>query len=306
MDASPENLSDCPVTIDTQVSGFAPDSLALLDQSLEFTWYEGRETYNPYPHTTGWRTLPFSVVSCLLEHEGVTQMAGRPPEVIGPGDVHLIPTGLPHKSDVLGQEGAHACWIHFTFRLLGGLDLFSLLEAPLKITDPAQAADARAVVTAVNESYALPGDQPLACLARRRVAVSRLLGWLLEVCPAKPHLPTLLDNSQRLRAAWEHLHAHYADPLDRDALVALTGLSRSRFHTLFHQLTGMGPMQYVKQRRIQAAQVLLLTTTLPIQTVATTVGYPDAFHFTRLFTAVVGCCPRTFRQRYTRAAGAEA
>jgi len=297
MDASPENLSDCPVTINTQVSGFTPDPLALLDQSLEFTWYEGRETYHAYPHTTGWRTLPFSVVSCMLQHGGTTQLAAHPTALIAPGEVMLIPTGTLHKADVLGQEGARACWLHFTFQLLGGLDLFELLEPPLLITDSRQTADARAVVTAVIASYALPEDQPLLCMAHRRVAVSRLLAWLLEVCPAKPHLPVLLANSQRLRAALEHLHAHYAEPLDRDALVALTGLSRSRFHTLFHQLTGMGPMQYVKQRRIQAAQVLLMTTTLPIQTVASAVGYSDAFHFTRLFTAVVGCCPRAYRRR---------
>ena len=83
MGSNPENMSDCPVLVHTKTSGFEQDLVELLGRSLEFTFLEGRETNNAFPHTTGWRTLPFSVLTCLLSHGGVpwseehTRIAGR-------------------------------------------------------------------------------------------------------------------------------------------------------------------------------------------------------------------------------------
>jgi AraC-like DNA-binding protein len=109
----------------------------------------------------------------------------------------------------------------------------------------------------------------------------------------------LIGLSQRLQPALAHIHQHYAEKIDRDELARLTCLARSRFHHLFHQLTGMGVMEYLKHLRIQRAKALLLATDQPIGDVAAAIGYADPSHFSRLFTALVGCSPRSFRNRST-------
>jgi len=300
---SPKHLSVCPVLIDTKTNGFERDSVEVVEQSLEFRFFEGRETVHAFPHTTGWRVLPFSVFSCLLENSATAYVEGYPEMRLGPGDAHLIPAGVRHRDDVPGGEGVRARWLHFTFRLLGGLDLFALLESPGYI--PAgEAREGSEALREIIDSYAPePGANLLAMVARRRQAVSRFLAFLVEVCPARRNIAELIALSRRLQPVLVHIHERFAEPICRDDLARLAHLSRSRFHSLFHQVTGLGPMEYVKRRRLQAAQALLLTTDKAIKEICAAVGYGDPFHFTRLFTAAIGCSPCDFRKRNAIAPG---
>lgn len=305
MDKSPENMSVCPVVIETRTTGFAPDPVEMIEQSLEFHFFEGRETVHAFPHTTGWRVLPFSVISCLLADSGrgTAYIEGYPELRLGPGDAQLIPTGVRHKGDTLSSGGAHALWMHFTFRLLGGLDLFALVESPGYIP-AAEAEEGREALREVVESYAAePDGNPLALVARRRLAVARFLAFLVKVCRPRRDIGELVELSRRLQPALVRIHERYAEPIGRDDLARLANLSRSRFHHLFRRLTGMGATEYLKHRRLQAAQGLLLTTDQSVKQVSAAVGYGDPFHFTRLFTAAVGSPPREFRRRNVAAPG---
>jgi AraC-like DNA-binding protein len=296
MDTHPENLSVCPFVIDTKTSGFAPDPVATLEQTLEFSFFEGCDARHAFPHTTGWRTLPFSVLSALLENEAVTHLDGYGDIAMKPGDAVLIPTGVRHKSDANSACGVRALWMHFTFRVLGGLDLFRLVSSPGRISGE-MAEEGRAAMREVIRHHSAPVGHPLAVMAARRQAEGRLLQFLLGVCPPRPGMEERIACSHRLKRVLDHIHEHYADPLSRDDFHRLACLSRSRFHTLFREVTGMAPMEYVKHRRLQVAQTALLTTDASVKEIAHAVGYGDAFHFTRLFTAAVGCCPREFRRR---------
>jgi hypothetical protein len=60
--------------------------VAALEQTLEFSFFEGCDARHAFPHTTGWRTLPFSVLSALLENEAVTHLDGYGDIAMKPGD----------------------------------------------------------------------------------------------------------------------------------------------------------------------------------------------------------------------------
>jgi len=295
MDDCPENLSDCPFIIETRVSGFAPDPVAALEHSLEFTFVEGRETRFPFPHTTGWRTLPFSVFSCPLDHAGAVQVGEQPLTVVRPGEGFLLPTGVRHKCDSPEAGGMHALWMHFTFRLFGGLDLFTFVEPP-GVIPTKKLARGRKALKEVIDAYTTPHANPLRLMARRRLAVGRFLAFLTGVCTVRENVAEMIAASQRLQPVLAHIHEHYPEPISRDDLAKRSGLSRTRFHDLIRRITGMGAMDYVKHCRLRAAQTLLLTSDLPVGTVADAVGFGDPFHFTRQFTATVGCSPRDFRK----------
>jgi len=294
MDDSPQNLSDRPIVIDTQLSRLDPDPVELLDHSLEFTFVEGRETHFPFPHTTGWRTLPFSVFSCPLDCCGSIQVEDGPPVVIKPGEGFILPTGVRHKCDSPEEGGMRAVWMHFTFRLFGGLDLFAFME-PSGIVTRESVGEGREALREVIRTHTTPQSNPFLLMAQRRGAVARFLAFLTTACTTRPNLAEALAASQRLEPVLVRIHEGYGDPLTRDELARLAGLSRTQFHRLFRQVTGMGVMEYVKHCRLQAAQTLLLTTNTAVHDVADQVGFGDAFHFTRQFTSVVGCSPRAFR-----------
>jgi len=293
----PQNMSDRPVKVETKVTGFEPDDCEILGQSLEFSFFQGRRTYYPYPHTTGWRVLPFSMFVCILSGRVVFRRDGQPDLVVRRGEALLLPAGVRHKADVPGRAGVRSIWLHFNYRLLTALDLFALLEPPLRIVGKA-ATEGRDICRQIIDLHGHTVDEPLRTVARRREATSRFLAYLVRICRSRSGHPELIRISQRLKPALAYLEEHQTEPLRRDELARRAGLSRTRFHELFRRLTGMTPIDYLKHRRLRAAQVLLISTDRSVADVGNAVGYRDPFHFSRQFKAAFGVSPRAFRRQH--------
>jgi AraC-like DNA-binding protein len=53
---------------------------------------------------------------------------------------------------------------------------------------------------------------------------------------------------------------------------------------------------WITRRRVEAAQALMLTTSIPLSEIALRCGMSDQSHFTRAFRRVVGDTPYSWRQ----------
>jgi AraC-like DNA-binding protein len=79
------------------------------------------------------------------------------------------------------------------------------------------------------------------------------------------------------------------------ALATAAGLSSSRFMTLFRSAVGMSPGQYLRERRMVRARVLLERTSLSVAQAMTRVGCHDPSHFARDFKRHHGFPPSECR-----------
>jgi len=66
----------------------------------------------------------------------------------------------------------------------------------------------------------------------------------------------------------------------------------------FRQTMGDTPLAHLRTLRLQAAMRLLAHTTHSLEHVAQTVGYQDAFSFSKAFKREAGLSPRDFRRRH--------
>ncbi|HET6555690.1 MAG TPA: AraC family transcriptional regulator [Prolixibacteraceae bacterium] len=80
-------------------------------------------------------------------------------------------------------------------------------------------------------------------------------------------------------------------------MAAHTGLSASRFSLLFQQQTGYPPLKYLNQLKIQKACHYLDFTDMKVNQISPTLGFDDAFYFTRLFTKMMGVSPTEYRAK---------
>lgn len=123
-------------------------------------------------------------------------------------------------------------------------------------------------------------------LARSHLTVRRAAG--VELSRAGP-----VD--RRLRRAVELMHDHYARDLSLAELARAAYLSESHLSHVFKEVTGLSPLAYLANLRIERARNLLLTTDLPIGHIASRVGYRSQSHFGRAFKAAAGVSPREYR-----------
>jgi two-component system, response regulator YesN len=97
-------------------------------------------------------------------------------------------------------------------------------------------------------------------------------------------------------AVQTYLKDHYAQPIDFSAIACQYGFSGSYLSRIFHEKTGVTPQKFLIQHRIACAKRLLADTKLSVQEVGAHVGYPDPFHFSKVFKQNVCLSPAQFRK----------
>ena len=73
--------------------------------------------------------------------------------------------------------------------------------------------------------------------------------------------------------------------------------SESYVQNHFSKMMGIGLKQYINQKKVEQAQLILLTDEVPVKTLAYQLGYDDPSYFCRLFKQRVGCTPVQYRQK---------
>ena len=80
-------------------------------------------------------------------------------------------------------------------------------------------------------------------------------------------------------------------------LAALVNLSASRFRHLFKEETGRTINQYLRERRLERAEVLLRTTFLSIKEVMSEAGVGSMSHFVQYFKRRYRVSPSAYRKQ---------
>lgn len=76
-----------------------------------------------------------------------------------------------------------------------------------------------------------------------------------------------------------------------------TKLSVSYFSAAFKVTFGTTVAEYIRRRRIERAQRLMLMSTMPLSQVALAAGFSDQAHYSRVFRDVMGISPNAWRRQ---------
>jgi len=134
-----------------------------------------------------------------------------------------------------------------------------------------------------------PNDIPVLAPMAERELLYRLLqgpqGRLLRQI-AQPDGPL-----GRIRRAVQWIRDNHNTQLRIEALCDASGMSRASLHRHFLAMTGLSPLQYQKQLRLQEARQLLLSGEHSASDVAFAVGYESASQFSREYLRQFGAPP---------------
>jgi AraC-like DNA-binding protein len=138
----------------------------------------------------------------------------------------------------------------------------------------------------------VPQDIPVLAPLIRRELHYRLLqgdqqGRLAEIAIGDGRL-------RRVAGAIAWIKEHYAEPLRVEDLAKRANMSASALHAHFSAVTGVSPIQYQKQMRLQEARSRLLTGGTSAEAVAYQVGYASPSQFSREYARLFGQPPRRY------------
>ncbi|MEU6285411.1 helix-turn-helix transcriptional regulator [Streptomyces sp. NPDC047028] len=87
-------------------------------------------------------------------------------------------------------------------------------------------------------------------------------------------------------------------------LAEAVGLTPDYFTRVFRRTFGMPPREWLMHRRVRHGVWALDTSDRSVTQIAQTLGYPDAFLFSRQFKLIMGMSPQTYRRRRQPLTGA--
>jgi|SRR5579859_1724660 len=145
-------------------------------------------------------------------------------------------------------------------------------------------------------------DTAHACLQRAASALHVPPGISeLPASVSKPLQPILRGGLApwQARLLKTHIETHLDATIRTKELANLAALSVFHFSRVFRVTFGHSPHNYITRRRVERAEGLMLTTSLPLGQIAVDCGFSDQAHFTKLFRKFTGESPGEWRRTRT-------
>ena len=88
----------------------------------------------------------------------------------------------------------------------------------------------------------------------------------------------------------------YKENISLDDMCDVAEVSKSYLCRIFKRKTGMSPVQYLMNIRVEEAKKLLISTDMRIKRVTNEVGFNDISYFCAVFREKVGITPDEYRR----------
>ena len=269
-----------------------PYRLDPLEDSLRLLVFLARHKHYQ-PHDAGWRRWPFWVVLSVIEGEYsffTRQPNGRC--TAQPGESLVLRPGVPHR--VAFSGGGVLMVMHLRFTACSGLDVLSPYHFSQAIRGAA-AADIQQTQASLVPYYRTNCEQSFRAFAHRRELGMRLLRLLLQNADEPERPLSSYYAADWLAPVLGYIHENLDQPIRREDLTRVAGLSASHFSTRFCEAIGTPPMHYVRRVRLQRAMEFLTASDLTVTEIAARLAFCDPYHFSKQFKAETGLSPRQYR-----------
>ena len=258
---------------------------------------------------------PYSRIYLVTEGFGTIKHHGQTFE-LHPGNLYLIPCFT--KVDMFCPDSFRHYYIHFTTRIETGLDILSIFHCHYQ----AEARHHNIGASVFERLLELNPNRELFEYDARKPIYQKVLDRTRQLDQNKPPQNLLETNAllrillsaffsnydhpqtyntlhglSRFQHVLEYIRENLNQPLTIQVLSDIAKLNPTYFSNLFSQYMGLSPIQYINKRRIEEAQLLLLSTDQTLYQIARQVGFSDEYYFSRVFKKTIGIAPDHYRKQ---------
>ncbi|WP_162462955.1 helix-turn-helix domain-containing protein [Paenibacillus psychroresistens] len=106
------------------------------------------------------------------------------------------------------------------------------------------------------------------------------------------------DSLRAVKRSVTYLEENYMENITVEQLSQQAGIRRWEYSTLFQNLTGFKPLEYLTDVRMKRAKELLLLSNEPLRDIAHRVGFKDEYYFNRRFRQSMGISPKLYARTH--------
>jgi len=256
-------------------------------------------------HGAGWATLPPGSTFgprvlndyeflWMVEGESIAEWDGVR-YALPPGTLALIPPGTRDYYEWDRSVNTQGVYLHFIMETRG-VELPPKKEwPPLRVLPDGDILRPLMRHAMWLVDHHSPAREELLQLTMRQMLGAYLSGDFHTGAAVTTNFPAPVTRA--LRFAHERLEAGIARAPTLVELARAAHVSEGHLCRLFRTSVGCGPLQALKQVRLDRAASLLAETNLPAKEIAGLFGFASPFHFSRSFRESFGLSPRAYRRR---------
>lgn len=198
------------------------------------------------------------------------------------GMAYLTPPGVLHAYhslpvDRLSRSSWQVCWVKYTYDGQSGPATQTGKPALIQV----DGGDLKHAIESLHRETKLRAEAPV------------LQSWSALV---HAYAQRAIATPSRLAAVWRAVNNDLSRPWTLDDLAHTAGLSPEHLRRICHSELNCSPMRYVTELRMREAAMMLTSGFYSVETVASRVGYDNAFAFSTAFKRHTGTAPSQYRR----------
>lgn len=225
---------------------------------------------------------------------------------LNPGDILIIPPGELHE--LYAPSMGCRIILQFDFSLISNLKgfsgIFPILLQP-RILTLANSPDIHDILQnlllSIKEEYIQNDNLSEASIyskiiqifiltARKYMNTGNLFPYV-KISKQKEYI-------EKFNLIFDYINVNLTEDITLDKIADIAGFSKFHFSRLFKQFTDISFYDYLNQKRVKAAESLLLNPSLTITDVAMQSGFSSISTFNRVFKMMKECTPTEFKSLY--------
>ena len=221
------------------------------------------------------------------------------PYTMAERDVLIIPAGTMH---LLKAQPGRRLIFQLDNRTIADnpalTDLSSLLAAPMLINSEYDRDLLVSLNNTLKDIYILYSEFEDLAEVRIYMNIVNMLTRIREYQLSSVDLEEDRKYSDKFRNILKYIDMNYMNDITLDDLADMAGYSKYHFSRIFKKYCNTTFIAFLNQRRIKAAEMLLLNEEMSVTNVAMQVGFSSLTTFNRVFKELKGGTPSEFRRLY--------
>lgn len=224
-----------------------------------------------------------------------------------PGHMYIIPAFTPHS--YVCQERFSHYYIHvyneadhdiledweLPTEIKVGKDKLALIsklqdlcpKMGLAQTDPLVYDNSPTIVQNILKNK----QRELYARVESRGIIYQLLAGFLQSAHPKQYI-----QDKRIRDVLAYIRSHLSEKPDIDKLAEVSCLSKDHLIRIFKKEMNTTPLVYINRKKMEKAQLQLLTETFSIKEIAYHLGFDNQAYFNRIFKKTTGLTPSAYKR----------
>ena len=228
-----------------------------------------------------------------------------------PRHAYIVPAYTTHSYQCDGDFALYYLHVYEGFKNV--TDVFDTYELPTEVEVDAIYEELFALACRSYPDAGLPASNPIAydndsrlyayvdkysSLALHERMSLRGFTLMLVARFLAEGQPRLWTQDERIMRIIRYVNDHLCEPIKMDDLTAVACITQSHLIRLFNTALGVSPIRYVNRKKVERAQLMLMTEPMHVKEVAFRLGFDDHSYFIRLFKKVTGLTPNDYRLCY--------